>query len=121
MLCLDLFDVKSHSMEPRALPSMLRWQKISRLIGLRSVLWKQEFPDNDEVVVQTYLNDPMLINEKKWDMRTYILITSIHPLRIYMYRDGLVRFASTKYDKDAKDGGKKTAFLTNTSVNKKIG
>lgn len=38
-----------------------------------------------------------------------------------MYRDGLVRFASTKYDKDAKDGGKKTAFLTNTSVNKKTG
>jgi tubulin polyglutamylase TTLL4 len=80
-----------------------------------------EFPDNEEVVVQTYLNDPMLIKDRKWDMRTYILITSIHPLRLYMYRDGLVRFATTKYDKDAKDGGKKTAFLTNTSVNKKTG
>ena len=38
-----------------------------------------------------------------------------------MYRDGLVRFASSKYDAKAKDGGKKTAFLTNTSVNKKAG
>lgn len=83
--------------------------------------WKDEFPDNEEVVVQTYLNDPMLIKQRKWDMRTYILITSIHPLRCYMYRDGLVRFASTVYDKNAKDGGKKTAYLTNTSVNKKTG
>lgn len=195
MLCLDLFDGKSHCIEPSDLPSMRRWQKISRLIGLRKILWnkdkfcetmgaslkgfknytefvfpcwilphqfndmigevkekyqdtrfilkptdrgegngiivmdsykkladwKAEFPDNEEVVVQTYLNNPMLIKERKWDMRTYILITSIHPLRMYMYRDGLVRFASTKYDANAKDGGKKTAFLTNTSVNKKTG
>ena len=83
--------------------------------------WKSEFPDIDEIVVQTYLDNPFLINERKWDMRTYVLVTSVHPLRVYMYRDGLVRFASSKYVTDAKDGGKKTAFLTNTSVNKKTG
>lgn len=195
MLCLDLFDGKSHCMEPSELPSMPRWQKISRLVGLRKILWnkdkfcetmngglkgyknytefvfpcwilprqfgeliadvkekyldgkfilkptdrgegngiivmdsykklanwKDQFPDNEEIIVQTYLNNPMLIQERKWDMRTYILVTSIHPLRMYMYRDGLVRFASTKYEANAKDGGKKTAFLTNTSVNKKFG
>ena len=83
--------------------------------------WKTDYPDNDEVVVQTYLPNPLLISQRKWDMRTYVLVTSISPLRVYMYRDGLVRFASSKYDANAKDGGKKTSFLTNTSVNKKSG
>ena len=35
-----------------------------------------------------------------------------------MYNRGLVRFATSKYDPDAKAGGDKTQFLTNTSVNK---
>ena len=38
-----------------------------------------------------------------------------------MYGRGLVRFASEKYDPTAAGGGKRTQFLTNTSVNKKNG
>lgn len=71
-------------------------------------------------VVQTYLANPHLINGRKWDMRTYVLCTSVSPLRAYIYSRGLIRFATSKYDPQAKDGGKKTAFLTNTSVNKKV-
>ncbi|GBG33717.1 Tubulin polyglutamylase TTLL4 [Hondaea fermentalgiana] len=195
MKCLDLFDGKSHCIEPADLPGLKRYQRVSRLYGLRKTLWnkdrfcdtmatavrgfpierefvfpcwvlpadyqylitetrtiyvnssfilkptdrgegngiivmdnwmqlvhwKDKFPESDEIVVQTYLPNPFLINERKWDMRTYVLCTSVSPLRIYMYRDGLVRFASSKYEKDAKAGGKATSFLTNTSVNKKAG
>ena len=66
-------------------------------------------------LVQTYLSDPHLINGFKWDLRTYVLVTSAYPLRAYVFHEGLVRFASTKYTKASK---KKTAFLTNTSINK---
>lgn len=38
----------------------------------------------------------MLINDNKFDMRIYVVMTSINPLRIYMYKDGLARFASGK-------------------------
>ena len=69
-------------------------------------------------IVQNYLHNPMLIKGKKWDLRTYVLVTSVLPLRAYVYNRGLVRFASQLYDPTAKHGGKRTQFLTNTSVNK---
>jgi len=39
----------------------------------------------------------MLINELKFDLRVYFAITSYHPLKIYIYEDGLVRFATHTY------------------------
>lgn len=151
--CLDLFDGKSHCIEPAELVKLKKYQKVSRLYGLRKTLWnkdrfcdtlssalsgfkpaeevhlknntflefvfpcwllpntyedlirkartvykgqkfiakptdrgegnginvldtiqeisrwKELYPDNDEIVVQTYLPNPLLINQRKWDMR----------------------------------------------------
>lgn len=46
-----------------------------------------------------------------------MLVTSVEPLKIYIYNDGLVRFATEAYQLDDKD--KKFSHLTNYSVNKK--
>ena len=73
----------------------------------------------DGFVVQPLLSDPCLVHGKKFDFRTYVLVTSVLPLRAYIYKEGLVRFASSKYDHNATRGGKETQFLTNTSVGKK--
>ena len=43
-----------------------------------------------------YLSKPYLINDSKFDIRLYVYVTSYDPLRIYLYDDGLVRFASVK-------------------------
>ena len=67
-------------------------------------------------MVSKYIADPYLINGLKFDLRLYVVITSFEPLRIYLYEEGLVRFASEKYS-DSKDN--KFAYLTNYSVNKK--
>ena len=59
----------------------------------------------------------MLIDGYKWDLRIYVAITSINPLRIYVYEEGLCRFASEKYD--TTDLKNIYSHLTNYSINKK--
>lgn len=77
-------------------------------------------------VIQEYLQNPFLLKLPhqdtlhKWDMRTYVLVTSVVPLRAYLFQRGLVRFAMTPYSADCKSNSQ-TACLTNTSINKKIG
>ena len=50
--------------------------------------------------------------------RIYVLLTSLHPLRIYLYDEGLVRFASNTYSKDSKSLADVFTHLTNYSINK---
>ena len=68
-------------------------------------------------VVQPYMDRVMLIEGRKFDLRTYVLVTSLNPLRAYFYKEGLVRLASELYN---KTGNSKTQFLTNTSVGKLV-
>ena len=68
------------------------------------------------VIVQRYLSNPLLIGEYKWDLRIYVLVTSYHPLTIYLYGEGLARFSTEKFD--MTDLSNKFAHLTNTSINK---
>jgi hypothetical protein len=46
------------------------------------------------MIVQRYITNPMLIDGLKFDLRIYVLITSVQPLRIFMYKDGIARFAT---------------------------
>lgn len=45
-------------------------------------------------IVSDYISNPLLIDGLKFDLRIYVALTSINPLRIYMYEDGLTRFAT---------------------------
>ena len=48
-------------------------------------------------VCSKYIDNPLTFNGFKFDLRIYVAITSINPLRLYIYEEGLTRFATTKY------------------------
>jgi len=65
------------------------------------------------------VHKPLLINGFKFDIRLYVLVTSYDPLKIYLYKDGLVWFATEKYTVNPSSLKKWFIHLTNYSVNKK--
>ncbi|CAG9812782.1 unnamed protein product [Phaedon cochleariae] len=90
----------------------------ARGVGIKVINKWSQLPKKTPIVVQKYIANPYLINGSKFDLRLYVLVTSFHPLRIYLYPDGLARFASAKYSDDAKDLKDRYMHLTNYSINK---
>ncbi|XP_068110604.1 tubulin polyglutamylase TTLL5 isoform X2 [Hyperolius riggenbachi] len=75
----------------------------------------------DNILVSRYISNPLLIDGFKFDVRLYVVITSYDPLVIYLYEEGLTRFATVRYDRAGKNIKNQFMHLTNYSVNKKSG
>ncbi|RVE53358.1 hypothetical protein evm_001928 [Chilo suppressalis] len=90
----------------------------ARGTGIKVVSRWTQIPKKRPVVVQRYVSKPYLINGSKFDMRLYVLVTSVHPLRIYLYKDGLARFASVKYNDELTSLNDRYMHLTNYSINR---
>ncbi|XP_055989721.1 tubulin polyglutamylase TTLL5 isoform X7 [Sorex fumeus] len=75
----------------------------------------------ENILVSRYINNPLLIDDFKFDVRLYVLVTSYDPLVIYLYEEGLARFATVRYDQGVKNIRNQFMHLTNYSVNKKSG
>ncbi|KAJ7399505.1 tubulin polyglutamylase TTLL5-like [Pitangus sulphuratus] len=48
----------------------------------------------DNILVSRYISNPLLIDDFKFDVRLYVLVTSYDPLVIYLYEEGLARSCS---------------------------
>ncbi|XP_048002882.1 uncharacterized protein LOC125239285 isoform X2 [Leguminivora glycinivorella] len=90
----------------------------ARGTGIKVVSRWTQIPKKRPVVVQRYVSKPYLINGNKFDMRLYVLVTSVHPLRIYLFKDGLARFASVKYNDELTSLNDRYMHLTNYSINR---
>uniref|UniRef100_A0A6I8NXR2 Tubulin tyrosine ligase like 4 n=1 Tax=Ornithorhynchus anatinus TaxID=9258 RepID=A0A6I8NXR2_ORNAN len=91
----------------------------ARGIGIQVIHKWSQLPKRRPLLVQRYLHKPYLISGSKFDLRVYVYVTSYDPLRVYLFTDGLVRFASCKYSPSMKSLSNKFMHLTNYSVNRK--
>lgn len=90
----------------------------ARGTGIKVVSKWTQIPKRKPIIVQKYVDRPLLINGSKFDLRLYVLVSSMNPLRAYMYNDGLTRFASVKYSDDNDTLCDRYMHLTNYSINK---
>ena len=87
--------------------------------GIKIISHSQKVNQKEGILASKYLDEPHLIKGLKYDLRIYVLVTNFNPLKVYIYDDGLVRFATEKYTKDVKTLNKKFVHLTNFSINKR--
>ena len=53
---------------------------------------------NSSFLIKKYINNPFLINNKKFNIKAYALVTGLNPLRIYLYNDGLLLFNNYEFN-----------------------
>eukprot|EP00352_Strombidinopsis_acuminata_P000618 CAMPEP_0176345818 /NCGR_PEP_ID=MMETSP0126-20121128/5765_1 /TAXON_ID=141414 ORGANISM="Strombidinopsis acuminatum, Strain SPMC142" /NCGR_SAMPLE_ID=MMETSP0126 /ASSEMBLY_ACC=CAM_ASM_000229 /LENGTH=107 /DNA_ID=CAMNT_0017693029 /DNA_START=2151 /DNA_END=2474 /DNA_ORIENTATION=- len=62
--------------------------------GIKVIGAKQEVKRKAGVLLSQYVSNPHLIDGLKYDLRIYVCVTSFDPLKIYLFKEGLARFAT---------------------------
>ena len=70
------------------------------------------------VIVQRYIERPLLLDGYKFDLRLYVCVTSMNPLECFLYREGFTRLSSEPYSTDPRDMANRFIHLTNSSINR---
>jgi len=91
----------------------------SRGRGVFLINHPDQVPLDENLIVCKYIATPLVIDGFKFDIRIYVAVTSYDPLVIYLYEEGLTRFATVKYEKNVKHIRNQCMHLTNYSVNKR--
>ena len=87
--------------------------------GIYLIRKQEEIPTSGQYIIQRYIHRPYLLDGLKFDMRIYCLITGCEPLRIFIFKNGLARFATEPYSTPNKSNISNTCMhLTNYAINK---
>uniref|UniRef100_A0A2S2NY11 Polyglutamylase complex subunit TTLL1 n=1 Tax=Schizaphis graminum TaxID=13262 RepID=A0A2S2NY11_SCHGA len=97
---------------------------INKLSKLKK--WSREAKNNnfntstikESYVISKYIDNPLLIGGKKFDLRLYVLVTSFRPLKAYLFKSGFCRFCTVKYNTSVADIENVLIHLTNVSIQK---
>ncbi|CAB0037550.1 unnamed protein product [Trichogramma brassicae] len=99
-------------------PWIVKPKASSRGRGIYIVNSPEKILTDESVIVAQYINNPLLVDGHKCDLRLYVAVTSYDPLLIYLYEEGLVRFATVKYDGGDQYVWNPCMHLCNYSINK---
>lgn len=67
-------------------------------------------------VISRYIDQPLLVGGKKFDLRIYVLVTSYRPLRVWLSAKGFARFCNEKYSYEVSDMDNMMVHLTNVAI-----
>lgn len=95
--------------------SMSRGRGIEVMNDLEKVVhyW---FTSDIEWVGQKYIERPLIIHKKKFDIRQWILVTDFSPLTIWFYNDCYLRFCAEDYN--TSEISNRFSHLSNNSIAK---
>jgi tubulin polyglutamylase TTLL1 len=78
----------------------------------------KNFNMNEIYVISRYIDNPLLIGGKKFDLRIYVLVTSYRPIKAYLYDQGFGRFCNELYTSDVAEMDNMFVHLTNVAIQK---
>ncbi|KAJ0395536.1 hypothetical protein ATCC90586_006762 [Pythium insidiosum] len=88
--------------------------------GISLVQSFTKVPMHEPCVVQRYIDNPLLVDGYKFDLRVYVLVLSVCPLQLYIFQNGLARFCTTPFQRPTgKNLNKRRMHLTNYAINKR--
>jgi tubulin monoglycylase TTLL3/8 len=93
----------------------------SDLKEIRSIVGTREYHVNGKkktYIIQQYLDRPFLYNRRKFDIRCYMLLTSVNgKLKAFWYQEGYIRTSCKEFT--VKNLNSRMVHLTNDAVQKK--
>lgn len=95
-----------------------RLQQLKKWSNTQKTPFSQPMPFRDPYIISRYIDDPLLVGGKKFDMRLYVLVTSYRPLKAYLYRSGFCRFCVEQYTSDVAEFDNVFVHLTNVAIQK---
>jgi tubulin--tyrosine ligase len=90
--------------------------KVSSFLDqIKDIISKHQ--ENRTYIIQKYIQNPLLINKRKFDIRCYALITSFsNQLQGYFFKDGYLRTSCKEFN--IKNTNDKFIHLTNDAIQK---
>ncbi|KAM8729330.1 tubulin polyglutamylase ttll6 isoform 2-T4 [Acanthopagrus schlegelii] len=79
----------------------------------------KDIQPGEHMICQVYISKPFILDGFKFDLRIYVLVTSCDPFSIFMFKEGLARFCTTRYNEPTHNNVDDVCMhLTNYFINK---
>ncbi|KAI0235683.1 Tubulin polyglutamylase TTLL13P [Lamellibrachia satsuma] len=115
----DFGDFQAHTRQKKHKTYILKPESGCQGKGIWVTKNPKEIKSHEHMLCQQYISKPFLIDGFKFDLRIYTLVTSCDPLRIFIFKDGLARFATAKYIEPTNHNVNNVYMhLTNYAINK---